>query len=393
MSTQCKNEVSQVELAKMYKAKQRPLCHCRNPGVEMYIAKIGENYIIKRMPDTGYRHSPNCDSYEPPPEVSGLGEVLGTAIKENMELGYTELKFGFSMSKGASRGPAPSNGNEKDSVKTDGNKLSLRSTLQYMWEQAGFHKWSPAMEGKRNWGVIRKHLLSAVEDKMAKGKPLSEHLYIPEVFSIDKKDAIAQRRVSQMSKMSGNNKARQLALLVGELKEIAPSRYGHKIVVKHAADFGFMLNDDINKKLLKRFASEIEMWDGFEDVRMIVIATFGVSSTGIASVEEVALMTVTNNWIPFETIYDKTIIESLTKAGRKFTKSLRYNLPTTRPLACVVLSDTQPQPVAMYVVPSDSTDDFIAASDKLMNDSRITSWVWNTSDFEMPYIPDAEEKK
>jgi len=47
----------------------------------MYIAKVGNRYIVKRMPDTGQLHSPDCDSYEPPAELSGLGEVLGSAIK------------------------------------------------------------------------------------------------------------------------------------------------------------------------------------------------------------------------------------------------------------------------------------------------------------------------
>ena len=75
----------QKELAIMHASKKRPICHCRNPGIEMYIAKIEDHYIVKRMPETGGLHSPTCDSYEPPAELSGLGEVLGTAIKENLD--------------------------------------------------------------------------------------------------------------------------------------------------------------------------------------------------------------------------------------------------------------------------------------------------------------------
>jgi Protein of unknown function (DUF1173) len=63
-----------------------------------------------------------------------------------------------SLSKGPTKTIPTGNGEEKNSVKTDGNKLSLRGTLHYLWEQAGFNKWSPGMAGKRNWFVIRKYL-------------------------------------------------------------------------------------------------------------------------------------------------------------------------------------------------------------------------------------------
>jgi hypothetical protein len=55
------------------------------------------------MPNTGYLHAPSCDSYEPPPELSGLGDVLGSAIKENTDDGLTVLKFDFSMSRSPGR--------------------------------------------------------------------------------------------------------------------------------------------------------------------------------------------------------------------------------------------------------------------------------------------------
>ena len=63
--------------------------------------------------------------------------------------------------------------------------------------------------------------------------------------------------------------------------------------------------------------------------------------------EEMALMTVTSEWIPFENVYDKLLIEQLTRARRSFVKGLRYNMPAQRPMASCVASDTQPRPAAM----------------------------------------------
>ena len=78
-----------------------------------------------------------------------------------MAMGLTALRFDFALSKGASKAIPSVNTEAKNSVKTDGKKLSLRGLLHYLWEQAEFNKWSPGMAGKRNWFVIRKYLYEA----------------------------------------------------------------------------------------------------------------------------------------------------------------------------------------------------------------------------------------
>lgn len=377
-------------LAAIHGKKQRPLCLCQAAGVEMYVARVNGHHVIKRMPNTGADHAPACDSYEPPAELSGLGQVMGSAIQEDIQDGVTTLKFDFSLSKAPGRAaPAPS-GAEADSVKTDGSKLTLRGTLHYLWEQAGFHRWSPSMAGKRSWYVVRKFLMQAAEDKAAKGMPMGDILYIPESFSQERKDEITQRRIARLSKIAaGERSARRLMLLVGEIKEIAPSRYGHKLVVKHLPDFHFMMNDDLHNRLHKRFANELALWDAVDNAHLVVIGTFGIGPTGVASLDALALMVVTENWLPFEHVYEHLLIDNLTRSNRRFMKGLRYNLPSSKPLASVVLSDTQPAPVAMYIVPPEAGEDYDAALGELVADSKLGSWVWRAGADEMPAIPPA----
>ncbi|MGP8438159.1 DUF1173 domain-containing protein [Paraburkholderia fungorum] len=375
-------------LAHAYTAKTRPVCVCRDPGIEMYIAKVAGKFVIKRMPNSGGDHAPACDSYEPPPELSGLGQVMGTAIQEDPEEGLTALKFDFSLTKVAGRSAPVASGAETDSVKTDGNKLTLRGTLHYLWEEAGFNRWAPNMAGKRSWYVIRKYLMQAAEDKMAKGASLADILYIPESFNADKKNEITQRRIAHMSKAAATVKgSRRLMIVIGEVKEVAQSRYGHKIVFKHLPDCHFMMNDDLHKRLLKRFEVELGLWDALEDTHLMAIGTFSVGNTGIASLEEVALMSVTENWIPFESTFDQMVIDAMSRANRRFMKGMRYNLPSNRPLACLVASDTLPEPTAMYVLPPGATEDYAAALTELMNESKLAHWLWRAGEAEMPPLP------
>lgn len=375
-------------LAGIYGTKVRPLCLCRTPGIEMYIARFEGRHLVKRMPNSGVDHAPACDSYEPPSELSGLGQVIGSAIQPGPEEGITLLKFDFSLSKGASRNAPAASANVGESAKTDGSRLSLRGTLHYLWEEAGFNRWAPAMAGKRSWYVIRKYLLQAAEDKMAKGVSLARTLYIPESFNAEQKAEIAQRRQAQLMQIAAAEKgARQLMLVIGEVKELAPARYGHKIVLKHLPDCHFMLNDDIYRRLIKRFEVELGLWDAMEGTHLLVIGTFGIGATGVASFEEAALMCVTENWIPFESAYDKQVLDAATQHGRRFLKGMRYNMPLTRPLACAVLSDTLPQPTAMYVIPPGASHDFARTVDSLIQESTLASWVWRAGEVPQPELP------
>lgn len=390
-------------LAAAYEQRQRPLCTCKNPHSEMYIAKIAIpkylqqsdqeapknfKYLVKRMPDTGEKHSAECVSYEIPVELSGLGQLSGTAIQENIEDGITSLKFDFSLSKGASRAAPIASGIEQDSVKTDGNKLGLRATLHYLWEQAEFNKWAPAMANKRNWFVVRKYLLEAAKNKIAKGLSLENILYIPESFNLDKKDEITQRRIAALSGLhNSETKGQKLMIMLGEVKEIKEARYDFKVVLKHLPDYHVMLNADIHKRLEKRFDKEIDLWKSNENCHLIIIGTFGAKPSGVASFEEVALMTVNENWIPYDNSDELQLLNSLTRQNKKFIKSLRYNLPSTTPLASAVITTDDNHTTALYISPASANDAFRADLDSLIENSDISSWLWDAGNDAMPSLP------
>ena len=122
------------------------------------------------------------------------------------------------------------------------------------------------------------------------------------------------------------------------------SRTGHKLVVKHLPDHPFLLSEGLHRRMTARFEREITLWDAVAGAHLIVIATFGVGPDGVTAVEELALIVVTETWIPIEHIYDANLVNALTDQRRRFIKALRYNLPPSRPLAAAVLSDTLPSP-------------------------------------------------
>ena len=56
-------------------------------------------------------------------------------------------------------------------------------------------------------------------------------------------------------------------------------------------------------------------------------------------------------------------------------------------MASLVLSDTEPQPTAMYVIAPDATEEFVKSVDELAADSQLASWIWTTGMGSMASIP------
>lgn len=379
----------QSYLSEAHAAKVRPLCLCLPAGVPMYVAKAGRAFIIKRMPNSGAAHSADCSSYQPTDEISGMSQVLGEAIRENEEDGTTALKLDFSLSKqGARTAPSPS-GQQSDTVRADGSKLTLRSTLHYLWDAAELNRWTPGMTGKRTWYVVRSRLLAAAERSVAKGAPLSSQLYIPESFVGDQAAQIRQRRISHMAGLASSQKARKLMIAIGEIKEFGTSRGGFKITAKHLPDFPLMMEEAIYRRLRTRFANELEMWNSNEASHLMFIATIGLSASGVASIEAIAVMLVNTNWLPFEHMYDAMLLDALTMQRRRFIKGMRYNLAEAKPLACAVLSDVplHPNGVALYIRKPGLEPHEEAELDELTEQSSMPAWIWSASE-ELPRLPD-----
>jgi hypothetical protein len=123
----------QGTLANAYRKRIRPLCLCKEGGLSMYIAHVGDQYIVKRMPMSGGEHDPACPSYEPPDELSGLGVLMGSAIQVDPESGMSALKVAFSLTKIGTRAAPGVGTSATDTIAGDAKKLSLRSVLHYLW--------------------------------------------------------------------------------------------------------------------------------------------------------------------------------------------------------------------------------------------------------------------
>ncbi|WP_280385958.1 DUF1173 family protein [Nocardia wallacei] len=368
---------AQTVLAAAHAAGTRPRCTCYGgDGVDMYIAKVSGRYLIKRMPGTGSTHDPLCSSYAPPPEVSGLAQLLGKAVKEQPET--TRITLGFPLTHHGRRADPTAATTGADDSGGDPTKLTLRGLLHLLWDDAGFTRWTPGMLGKRNWATIRKYLLAAAEDKTTHRTPLVNRLWIPETFNSERKAEIIARRTAALAHITGNRSRRRLMIAVGEIKRITPTTTGAALLFKHVPDLPLHLAGDTYARMTATYGTELTLRADNPDTHLIGILTLGETDTGTTDVEQIAVMTVTRHWIPVTTPTEKRLIDRLTDDRRRFVKSLRYNLSPDTPMAALTLIDTSPV-TACYIIGPDDSDRQRTCIDSLLSTSQLNSWIFDAT--------------
>jgi Protein of unknown function (DUF1173) len=150
--------------------------------------------------------------------------------------------------------------------------------------------------------------------------------------------------------------------------------------VRHQPGHPWFLDEDLHRKLTKRFETELELWRLAEDgaVRLLAICTFSVSRAGYANVEQLALMTTDRHWLPFGGDVERTLLDTAIAEGRSFRKVLPYN-GSSAPMASLILTDTTPAIAAFIDRPTGDAD----------GDASIAGlpvWNWRTEE-DMPDLP------
>ncbi len=175
-------------------------------------------------------------------------------------------------------------------------------------------------------------------------------------------------------------------LLIGEVKEIAAARYGHRALIKHVPDQAFAIDEQLYRRLSRRFVAELDLWGTSDDLRLLAIATFGLRTSGLPSIAQMSLMASNAQWLPVEDAFDLHLVDQLVRTGRSFVKGLRYGLSRNDQLANATLLDVGDPPVAMVI--SSDAGPGATTSSATLSGSR-SSWVWHTSHGLMPPVPPA----
>jgi hypothetical protein len=294
----------QEALAHVYETPERPRCLCVPGGVEMYVARHRQ-FVVKRMPDSGSAHHPGCPSYEPEVQQSGLGELVGEAVLES-EPGRVELRVDFPWTRVLGRGVPRGEPQEVAEIGVPRRQMTLRALMHFLFERAGFNRWSPAMAGKRNQGVLRKYLLEAAEEIVVKGVPLAERLYVPEPFSESAKAEAAQRRREKLAVLRPKDGQTPLAIVIGEFKASEATSQGCRVWIRHMPDAPLLIASRSWERIERVFAPLFEARDADtgHPVRVVMAALIRARREYTYEIDAASLMLTSEHWIPVEGVHE-----------------------------------------------------------------------------------------
>ncbi|MEP7346575.1 MAG: DUF1173 family protein [Gemmatimonadaceae bacterium] len=385
-----RDPVLQDALARVYDTPERPRCLCVPGGIEMYVAKHRQ-HVAKRMPGTGPQHHATCPSFEPEVGQSGLGELMGESIIERSPESF-ELRVDFPLARIPGRASVRRAAQEPAEINVPRHRMSLRAVMHFLFERAGFNRWTPAMEGKRTQGVLHKYLLEAAEGIRTKGVMLSERLYVPEPFHDERRSEIAERRRGKLAVLQSLDDGIQfkMALVLGEYKGDEASPLGRKLWLKHMPDAPLFIDSGAWERIERAYGALLETRDADTKTRQRVVmgALIYAKREHTYQIDTASLMLTSENWIPLEGVHEADLIQALTERRRRFVKPLRYDARSASSFPNVLLLDTGAKPTPLHVVSALMDPNERAAKEKALKGEGVVPWVWRT-DQPMPPLPEA----
>ena len=176
-------------------------------------------------------------------------------------------------------------------------------------------------------------------------------------------------------------------IAIGEVKQILPTSRGHRVVLRHGR-----LQLPAVQRVARQDAEKLRDRTGHargDPESHLVIAAYVLDVIGLAALYRRSDLDGGHAGTGFRSSRPSKNAWSRvsTAQQRCFTKCLRYGHPAGEPLATVILRDTTPHEVALYILPPDAADDERRPLLDLAADSALPAWFWDPLSGETMTLP------
>lgn len=393
----------QQHLQRAYVSRTSPpmcLCNPRDP-VPMYVARLGETYVLKRRPNTGHLHQSECESHG---GISSAAHLIYTdtalierpdgKVNHSLSVPLSTIKaVNDSTLDEAAAPPRPTSATPKR------NTMTLRGFMNLLWEEAGLACWVPAMRGKRTLTRVYWRLRNELVDRLIAGEDASQRVFVPTGFLNNDSDQRTReellRRFDTLQDTHFPNQ-RPILLIVGELRSVRPTARNVAIRLKGLPDTMPIWTPPVSLERMRsqwtaamaRFerqsAAAVQPNAQERPNRLFIIAGIQLDDHGGLQWRYGAAMETTEDFIPIDSQYEARIANALAAQERHFRKPLRYDGEAAT-FADFVLTD-MPKDVPMEIYGYSSPEYETRKREKIAHYQRQgeSYWQWDVAQSKLP---------
>ncbi|HCB0109347.1 TPA: DUF1173 family protein, partial [Klebsiella pneumoniae] len=248
--------------------------------------------------------------------------------------GTINIKLDYPLQVTGPSGPIDSSPCSGDASRNNKrNTVSILGLLHFLWETTNYNTWVPKMDGMRSSTKLGYHLFKQAEKIEAGKTKLSDVLLTPAYAnsSDSRRNSITVERAKA---------DKQRLVVIAELAKFSENYMNglNRLPVRDFSGMPFLgLDDSRWKSALNRFPIAVNGWK--KGVKVFVIAITDVPGARSAQVRQLALMMVSDRYIPLDSLNEGAFEQKLYELERSFYKPLRYDSTTHEYLADFCLTD------------------------------------------------------
>lgn len=311
----------------LQKAHGQALVRCLCPGkgtrrLAVRHRSEHDSFHLSRYPHTGAEHALDCLYYSPDPDKSGLGAYSKGVVEETKD-GDLKIKLTLSLRKKDPAEIQPMEGTSPapSSSKPSKPAMTLCGLLHLLWSEAGLNQWVPGMAGKRGLGLIHSRLQHAADRMLASRMRIGDALLIATSSAGQQADANSHKVASAI-----RNKRRLIVVapLAAHSEEREQAMSGYLAIAGFHGVPRLLMDGELWQRTARSYSAALRGWR--EGRRVIaIVQTDQPTVPSKAQALNVALMVVSDEWIPVESGYEAVIEAMLRDQGRKFIKPMRFD--------------------------------------------------------------------
>lgn len=340
------NEQFQVSWQSVLKAaygRAEVRCGCKGRGAKRLAVKYYEGsgvFSLARFSLTGGQHAPDCQFYSASLFQSGLGGDATGVIGQRPD-GSVNIRLEIAIrERGEVMAPAGHGKMPTDRASAaKQSSMKLLGLLHYLWEEAGLNQWKPAFAGKRRASLSYWWVNNAADNVWAGQVKLVDQLLLP-AFAAETREAERNR-----ARVAAALQAKHRMLLIAPLAAFTQERSDTmarqlKISGFHGMPIAFMQNG-LWETIMRKFPIAMGAWRSGHGTVAVAQIELKQGTKGLyAVVIDMALMSITAEFVPVESSYERVVAEELVAQGRSFMKPMRYDAGQHQVLPDFILTDT-----------------------------------------------------